>query len=434
MSYENVCSIEYDNMYPKKITKNNIDYELEWEGKKLIRYGNIEFEYNEEGQRIKKITSDSIFEYIYANGNLIRTVSYAKLTPNSITMIDYNYDETGQVIGLSYNNKQYFYLRDILGNINKIIDKNGNVMVSYSYDGYGNPISTAEGSIETFLLNNNIFLYKGYYYDVETSLFWLSSGYYSPELGRFILPADVFTLDPQSINGLNLYTYANNNPIGIAYRSSSTGGSTSGGIISSITSNVGYSNSEFYGTISNSSNIFGALVSLSTAFAFFDKWSGYLSGVLDGGLGYWGTKGFGIKSLGPYSDMINKFGKGMTIAGNVLSWGSSVYNNFNNPNYSTGEAIGASFMDAAYYTGKGFGTYYASIEVGKAAVGLGIATGASIFLGAPATWGAGLVAGLSIAAGGLVAIGIGFAGAVAIYYLGEWIDDGWEWLKKQIFE
>ena len=49
-------------------------------------------------------------------------------------------------------------------------------------------------------------------------------------------------------------------------------------------------------------------------------------------------------------------------------------------------------------------------------------------------WGAGLVAGLSIAAGGLVAIGIGLAGAVAIYYLGEWIDDGWEWLKKQIFE
>jgi len=213
MSYENVCSIEYDNMYPKKITKNNIDSELEWEGKKLIRYGNIEFEYNEEGQRIKKITSDSIFEYIYANGNLIRTVSYAKLTPNSKTMIDYNYDETGQVIGLSYNNKQYFYLRDILGNINKIIDKNGNVMVSYSYDGYGNHISTAEGSIETFLLNNNIFLYKGYYYDVETNLFLVSSRYYSPELCRWISPDDIEYLDPESVNGLNLYCYCLNNPI-----------------------------------------------------------------------------------------------------------------------------------------------------------------------------------------------------------------------------
>ena len=35
---------------------------------------------------------------------------------------------------------------------------------------------------------------------------------------------------------------------------------------------------------------------------------------------------------------------------------------------------------------------------------------------------------------GGVAFLVGIAGAVAIYYLGEWIDDGWEWLKKQIFE
>ncbi|MBE6143818.1 MAG: RHS repeat-associated core domain-containing protein [Erysipelotrichaceae bacterium] len=50
-------------------------------------------------------------------------------------------------------------------------------------------------------------------YDVETGLFWLSSRYYSPELCRFISPDDVDYLDPSSINGLNLYAYANNNPI-----------------------------------------------------------------------------------------------------------------------------------------------------------------------------------------------------------------------------
>ena len=47
--------------------------------------------------------------------------------------------------------------------------------------------------------------YKGYYYDVETGLFWLSSRYYSPELCRFISPDSVDYLDPSSINGLNLY-------------------------------------------------------------------------------------------------------------------------------------------------------------------------------------------------------------------------------------
>ena len=29
---------------------------------------------------------------------------------------------------------------------------------------------------------------------------------------------------------------------------------------------------------------------------------------------------------------------------------------------------------------------------------------------------------------------IGVAGAYSIYYIGGLIDDGWEWLKKQIFE
>ena len=42
--------------------------------------------------------------------------------------------------------------------------------------------------------------------------------YYSPELSRFIQPADISNLNPRSINGLNLYSYANNNPIGVAYR------------------------------------------------------------------------------------------------------------------------------------------------------------------------------------------------------------------------
>jgi len=48
---------------------------------------------------------------------------------------------------------------------------------------------------------------------VETSLFWLSSRYYSPELCRFISPDDVEYLDPESVNGLNLYCYCKNNPI-----------------------------------------------------------------------------------------------------------------------------------------------------------------------------------------------------------------------------
>ena len=48
---------------------------------------------------------------------------------------------------------------------------------------------------------------------VETSLFWLSSRYYSPELCRFISPDDIEYLDPESVNGLNLYAYCGNDPV-----------------------------------------------------------------------------------------------------------------------------------------------------------------------------------------------------------------------------
>ena len=50
--------------------------------------------------------------------------------------------------------------------------------------------------------------------------------YYSPELCRFIQPVDVSGLEPLSTNGLNLYCYANNNPICTAYSNSTGGGMT----------------------------------------------------------------------------------------------------------------------------------------------------------------------------------------------------------------
>ena len=63
--------------------------------------------------------------------------------------------------------------------------------------------------------------------------------YYSPELCRFIQPADISNLKPHSINGLNLYSNANNNPIGIAYSSSNVVGLSSGGMIGYTIGTIG---------------------------------------------------------------------------------------------------------------------------------------------------------------------------------------------------
>ena len=41
-------------------------------------------------------------------------------------------------MGLSIGNKEYLYIKDILENIIGIIDQEGNVVLYYRYDAYGN--------------------------------------------------------------------------------------------------------------------------------------------------------------------------------------------------------------------------------------------------------------------------------------------------------
>ena len=93
-------------------------------------------------------------------------------------------------------------------------------MASYLYDAWGNhQVFDANGVENTnadFIGNINPIRYRGYYFDVETQLYWVSSRYYSPELCRWISPDSIEYLDPQSINGLNLYAYCGNDPINYA--------------------------------------------------------------------------------------------------------------------------------------------------------------------------------------------------------------------------
>ena len=101
--------------------------------------------------------------------------------------------------------------------------------------------------------------------------------YYSPELCRFIQPADVSSLNPSSINGLNLYAYENNNPIGSTYGSSGASFGTSGGMVNSIGvimgasywNNLGNVSSitfpSLYDTLGFASNVFAALNGIKVA-------------------------------------------------------------------------------------------------------------------------------------------------------------------------
>ena len=100
------------------------------------------------------------------------------------------YDSNGMLYAFKYHGDVFYYVRDALGNINYIVNQEGELESSYTYEAYGShTVLNAQGSTSTsstLIGNINQFRYKGYYYDVETGLFWLSSRYYSPELCRWI--------------------------------------------------------------------------------------------------------------------------------------------------------------------------------------------------------------------------------------------------------
>ena len=110
------------------------------------------------------------------------------------------------------NNKteRFYYVRDVLQNILGIVDSNGNLVVKYDCNAYGDN-QTITGN--TTLGNRNPFRYKGYYYDVETGLFMVGHRYYNPKWCRWLNADSVNYLIPTDINSTNLYQYCANNPI-----------------------------------------------------------------------------------------------------------------------------------------------------------------------------------------------------------------------------
>ena len=106
----------------------------------------------------------------------------------------------------------YYFQRNLQGDVVAIYDKNGALKAKYLYDAWGNcTISSETTSYD--VANANPIRYRGHYYDDDTGLYYCNARYYSPKWRRFISPDDTAYLDPESVNGLNLYCYCNNDPV-----------------------------------------------------------------------------------------------------------------------------------------------------------------------------------------------------------------------------
>ena len=162
----------------------------------------VSFTYDEFGMRTTKTAGGITTNYVYENGKLLREVTGCE-------KIDFVYGSDG-IIGFRTGNKNYLYRKNVFGDVTEIYSDNGTLVGKYSYTAFGECIvKVNEGGIA----EKNPIRYRGYYYDEEMSLYYLKSRYYDPVTGRFITIDDISYIDPETINGLNLYAYCGNNPV-----------------------------------------------------------------------------------------------------------------------------------------------------------------------------------------------------------------------------
>lgn len=138
------------------------------------------------------------------------------------TSIDYIYGTegiAGFVVDKDTNNEAtYIYRKNIFGDVTAVYNDDGILQCTYEYDAWGNHIiydadgKVVDGNSDNIGLINPI-RYRGYYFDEETGLYYLKTRYYDPQVGRFMTIDGIEYLDPETINGLNLYAYCNNNPV-----------------------------------------------------------------------------------------------------------------------------------------------------------------------------------------------------------------------------
>ncbi|MBT2293586.1 RHS repeat-associated core domain-containing protein, partial [Paenibacillus albidus] len=166
----------------------------------------VNYKYDGDGLRTQKVVRSS------KAGNKAKETNYDYDRQHVVLETD----STGQVTtryirGINYiaridGAKQYaYYLYNGHGDVVQTVTSAGEVQNQYEYDAFGSPTLTIEIYAESIR-------YGGEFFDAETSLYYLRARYYDPYVGRFISEDSYWGEDNNPLS-LNLYTYANNDPV-----------------------------------------------------------------------------------------------------------------------------------------------------------------------------------------------------------------------------
>ena len=167
----------------------------------------ITYGYNADGKRISKTVNGTTYNYAYL-GDALTDLSWGS------NRMHFTYDSLGPA-SVTYNGTTYLYVKNAQGDVVQIVDGNGNTVVTYIYDAWGNMLYHYGSHVDD-IGKYNPFRYRGYVYDTETGLYYLNSRYYNPTWGRFVNAdtAAVVVASPDKANwDKNLFAYCDNNPI-----------------------------------------------------------------------------------------------------------------------------------------------------------------------------------------------------------------------------
>ncbi|HBO0971512.1 TPA: RHS repeat protein, partial [Pseudomonas aeruginosa] len=172
-----------------------------------------EYRYNALGQRIVKLTPESVTTYLYGpdgqllgeaehngSGRKLRAQYYLWLDSLPLATIDADYDAQGKV-----GNPTLLYLHgDHLDTPRLATDASGQIAWQWQSDAFGRGEALSQGSTQVNLR------FPGQYYDAESGLHYNYFRDYDPETGRYV-ESDPIGLD----GGLNTYAYVGSNPVGL---------------------------------------------------------------------------------------------------------------------------------------------------------------------------------------------------------------------------
>ena len=225
------------NMTSVDFLGNEVNATLEWNGRQLsaaiVDGTRYEYTYDSEGIRTKMavydVETDTLmtqYYYIWENGKLqgYTVINADGEIENTVKML---FDNTDDSVGYELysaddnTTKTFFFLKDMNGNITTVYNENGEDVLQYAYDSWGNvnvilDRSSLEGinkSAEAAVYTP--ITYRGYMYDFYTGLYYLQSRYYNPLYCRFLNMDDTSILERSSgtVHGANLFAYCNNDPI-----------------------------------------------------------------------------------------------------------------------------------------------------------------------------------------------------------------------------